>query len=95
MFRPDWFTRRPDRERAIELTLSHDGQCWYANGAGLRFTAESLGTLERRICARLLVPRNAVADLKFDMSSLPAWLHQYQAHYFNYRLRPAPPVTGL
>ena len=79
--------RRPIGQRVIALTLSHDGHRWQAEGAGHCLAAESLTALEDAICSAVLAPVDAVADLRFDLTSLPAGLRQYHAHYFNYRLR--------
>lgn len=73
---------------AREILLSYAHDAWRATGAGLDVTHAELDGLERLIAehwAEAEVP--VVVELRFDMSALPRWLHQYHAHYCNYRLR--------
>lgn len=83
------FRRRTRYERSFALTLSHDGTRWRATGTAGCFTAPTLREVEEQISRALLEPQAAVAVLSFDVDNLPGWMRQYQAHYFNYRLKPA------
>jgi hypothetical protein len=74
----------------LELVLSHDARNWHAEGAQLSLSAPSLTELEALIAAaarsRLGADRPQRVALRFDLARIPAWLRQYQAHYFNYTL---------
>jgi hypothetical protein len=74
-----------------ELVLSYEERRWHARGDGVELTHNELRGLEALIGARLA---NAAAPievrLKFDMTALPRWLHQYHGHYCNYTLHVPP-----
>ena len=79
--------------KEIQLSLYHDGQTWGVYGLNTQIYDKELGNLEKKIINE--VTDNSRNDtvkvtLLFDMDSLPRWLHQYQAHYFNYSFT----VTG-
>jgi len=48
-----------------------------------------LRALEALIEARLASEAPVDVLIKFDMTALPRWLHQYQSHYCNYTLHVA------
>ena len=73
-----------------ELVLSFDRDCWRASGDGVDVVHPELRGLETLIEARLAGEAPLDVHLKFDMTSLPRWLHQYQGHYCNYTLRVEP-----
>lgn len=76
---------RPDKR--AELTLCWEAGRWRAAGAGIDVAHADLAALDTLIVNALAVTRQATtAHVRFDMSRLPAWLRQYQAHYFNYVL---------
>ncbi|HIF50506.1 MAG TPA: hypothetical protein EYQ42_03065 [Thiotrichaceae bacterium] len=74
----------------IEYILSHDGQDWFIEGFNTRFHGENLKTIEDQISTAIQYDHEFDNDasievqLRFDMDIIPRWLHQYQAHYFNY-----------
>jgi hypothetical protein len=70
-----------------EVVLRYESQTWRAQGAGIDVAHAELGAIDAAIDAALC-PRAAPlhVHVRFDMSSLPAWLRQYQAHYCNYSL---------
>ena len=70
-----------------ELVLSFEGGRWHAAGEGVDVAHRHLRGLEALIEARLAAEAPVDVHLKFDMASLPRWLHQYQGHYCNYTLR--------
>ncbi len=75
-----------DRAHAAELTLRWERGRWRAQGAGVDVTNPDLAALDDLI-VRALRGRGATrAHVRFDTSTLPMWLRQYQAHYFNYVL---------
>ena len=73
----------------MELTLRYDGDEWIADRGDWRVRAPTLGELDNRLLHRLAEDgefrqRAAIRlCLRFDMGSLPRWLHQYSGHYFN------------
>ena len=77
----------------LELVLSCQQDLWLATGPQLHCSGDALSGLEASIAEELqsnpLYRKSLPADvyLRFDMASLPTWLRQYQAHYFNYILR--------
>jgi hypothetical protein len=73
--------------RELELTFERD--CWRAHGEGVDVVHRELRGLETLIEAGLANEAPVDVLLKFDMSALPRWLHQYQGHYCNYTLRVA------
>lgn len=80
----------------LEISLHQDGVCWVASGAGLCVKARSLQTLDQCLRGELLA---AGFDLPVDVSmyferdSLPHWMRQYAAHYFNRQVRLEYPST--
>ena len=74
----------------LELALSHNGVSWCTDGFYTKFYGRNLETIEGQISAAILNdPRfhdneSVKVKLRFDIDVLPKWLHQYQAHYFNY-----------
>lgn len=71
-----------------ELTLRWEAGSWRASGIGIDLSDPDLAALDTMIVRELArTTRVARAHLRFDMRSLPMWLRQYQAHYFNYVLR--------
>jgi hypothetical protein len=74
----------------FEISLSYESGRWRARGLGLDVAHEELRSLEAFVEARLGERGEPAAVVRFDSSSLPAWMRQYGAHYFNYTLRLAP-----
>jgi hypothetical protein len=72
---------------ARELVLSFERDHWRACGDGVDVVHRRLRGLETLIEARLAGEAPVDVHLKFDMASLPRWLHQYHSHYCNYTLR--------
>jgi hypothetical protein len=72
---------------ARELVLSFEHDRWHAAGEGVDLAHRRLRGLEALIEAHLAGEAPVDVHLKFDMASLPRWLHQYQGHYCNYTLR--------
>jgi hypothetical protein len=75
----------------LEISLSYESGRWRARGSGLDAAHEELRSLEALVEERLAERGEPAAVMRFDLGSLPRWLSQYQAHYFNYTLRPTPP----
>lgn len=76
----------------IKIILSFDGGQWFVDLDDCRVGACELRDLENRI-AEILRQKPCYANRKsvlvgvsFDYDSIPAWLRQYQSHYFNYLL---------
>ena len=74
----------------LELTLTHDGTRWVGRNAGLdiHVTGETLGELDtalmRQLAARpAFAGRRVKVAMRFDNSTIPTWIRQYAAHYFN------------
>jgi hypothetical protein len=74
----------------FEISLSYESGRWRARGLGLDVAHEELRSLEALVEARLGERGERAAVLRFDTASLPVWMRQYGAHYFNYTLRLAP-----
>jgi hypothetical protein len=73
------------------MLLSFANGRWRAVGLGVDLEHTDLRSLESLIEARLADSGAAWVAVRFDVSSLPDWMRQHQSHYFNYRLRLAPP----
>jgi uncharacterized protein DUF5395 len=71
---------------ARELVLSFERDRWHAAGEGVDVAHRHLRGLEALIEAQFAGEAPVDVHLKFDMASLPRWLHQYQGHYCNYTL---------
>lgn len=74
-------------DEAAELTLRWEAGIWRAEGSGVDIAHADLAALDALIVSELERTRRATtAHVRFDFSRLPAWLRQYQSHYFNYVL---------
>ena len=71
---------------ARELVLSFDRDRWHASGEGVDAVHRDLRGLETLLEAQLAGDAPIDVHLKFDMASMPRWLHQYHGHYCNYTL---------
>jgi hypothetical protein len=72
---------------AAELTLRWEAGTWRAAGAGIDVAHADLAALDTLIIDELARTGGATtAHVRFDVGRLPAWLRQYQSHYFNYVL---------
>lgn len=74
-----------------EILLSYANGRWRARGLGIDLEHAQLRFLDELVEARLAGSGAASVAMRFDISSLPVWMRQYQAHYFNYTLRLTPP----
>ena len=71
-----------------ELVLSYERGRWHARGDGMDLVHRDLRGLEALIEAQFANECTPLeVELRFDMSTLPRWLHQYHGHYCNYTLR--------
>ena len=70
----------------LTLVLEFVRGRWHAAGDGVDVAHGDLRGLETLIEARLAGQAPVDVHLRFDMASLPRWLHQYHAHYCNYTL---------
>ena len=69
-----------------ELVLSFERDRWRAAGEGVDVVHSDLRGLETLLEAQLGGDAPIDVHLKFDMASMPRWLHQYHGHYCNYTL---------
>ncbi len=75
-----------------EFVLSFEGGRWLAASGGVAVDGKDLPELEAslarafRSIPALAARLPARVRLRFDYDSLPRWMRQYQAHYFNYSL---------
>lgn len=75
-----------------EFVLSFEGGRWLAASGGVAVDGADLPELEAslarafRSIPALAARLPARVQLRFDYDSLPRWMRQYQAHYFNYSL---------
>lgn len=79
----------------IELLLHHDGRAWVAHGSGLTVRGITLAALDAALTDRLaalgaLTSAPVSVFMAFDRDTLPGWLRQYHAHYFNRTVRLGP-----
>jgi Family of unknown function (DUF5395) len=70
-----------------EIVLRCSNGRWQALGLGLALEHAELRGLETVLERELALRGVSSVAIRFDMSSLPAALRQYHAHYFNYSLR--------
>ena len=80
--------------RRRELVLSFERDRWRAAGAGVDVVHRELRGLEALLEAQLAGEAPIDVHLKFDMASMPRWLHQYQGHYCNYTLHVGRCLSG-
>lgn len=84
-------TSRVKRE-ILELTVSHDGQDWIACNQDMvirgKDFAEIDSTLIRKVTQSKQYPSGTElrVHMGFDYDSIPRWIRQYAAHYFNRHL---------
>ncbi len=81
----------PVRETDEEFVVSHEADAWIARRSDVRLRAANARELDRAIIqhVRGTTPPDALpvaVALRFDNTSLPRWMHQYAAHYFNRKL---------
>ena len=71
----------------LEILLSYANGRWRGRGHGIDVEHADLRSLESLVEARLTVCGATHVAVRFDTTSLPAWMRQHQSHYFNYTLR--------
>ncbi len=74
----------------LDLILTHDGHRWAVLCDEEHLSSESLEKLDNQIRVKLRKFAPANVAVRFDLSSLPTWLRQYQSHYCNYLLKITP-----
>ena len=74
----------------LDLTLTHDGTHWVGRNADLdiHVKGESLGDLDTALMHALSALPNCAGQrvevvMRFDNATIPTWIRQYAAHYFN------------
>jgi len=74
----------------LELVLTHDGRFWVGrnDALNLELKGETLAALDAATRAWLAARpgwrgRKARVFMGFDNASIPTWIRQYAAHYFN------------
>lgn len=74
----------------LSLIISHDGGRWRARGDGVQAEGRTLAELDAHLRAGLRgggakrrPGQRVTVFMGFDFDTLPAWLRQYSAHYFN------------
>ncbi len=81
----------------IEIPLAFDGTQWIATIGECSIHASELNQLEERISEAVrqitlyATHPTVIVCLGFDIDSLPPWLRQFHAHYFNYQLTVSMP----
>jgi hypothetical protein len=72
---------------APEIVLTYEDGRWRARGQGFDLVHEDLGALDALIERTVARANDALeVQVRFDFSTLPVWLRQYQPHYCNYVL---------
>ncbi len=75
-----------------EFVLTFEQSRWVATSGELTVDGANLTELEEALAeifrsqAELAERLPTRVQLRFDISSLPAWMRQYQSHYLNYSL---------
>ena len=76
-----------NRADSLEIILSHDGENWIAGDNGSQLRGPTLEDLDRALIRYLKKGRmfkdHVKVFMRFDMTSIPRWMHQYSGHYFN------------
>ncbi len=72
--------------RELVLKFERHRDRWSACGDGIDVVHRELRGLEALIEARLASEAPVDVRLRFDMATLPRWLHQFHGHYCNYTL---------
>ncbi len=72
----------------VELVLAHDGERWIARGGPILASGRTLGELDASVAEALRaaggpVGPRVIVFMGFDFDTLPRWMRQYAAHYFN------------
>ncbi|MBM7855215.1 hypothetical protein JOC37_001600 [Desulfohalotomaculum tongense] len=73
----------------IELILTHDGKEWIARNEEFSVRGETLAEMEERL-EKAVIERGTfnrgskiTVFMGFDFDTIPTWIRQYAAHYFN------------
>ncbi len=79
-------------KRDLELTLAFEADRWIARGPGVTASGHTLAELDADVARALRAAgryRNGrvTVFMGFDFDTLPVWMRQYAAHYFNRTLR--------
>ncbi len=73
----------------VELSLIHDGAQWVGYNGALAARGDTLEALDHDVRRALQTTGDYPAGTKvtvfmaFDFETIPIWLRQYHAHYFN------------
>ena len=75
----------------LELSLTHDGDVWIAQGVDISFRAITLKELDNQVRSKVksmasLEDRKSgkiKVSMTFDNAVIPQWIRQYANHYFN------------
>ncbi len=73
----------------INFTLSHDGIDWICQNSIIKVKGNNFAALDTNLCKELKqIPEYETVKevevlMNFDYSTIPLWLRQYMAHYFN------------
>ena len=82
----------------LEIILSHDGKDWVACDKDVELRGQTLEEIDGILFSTLKKDRGLTGNVKicmrFDMTTLPRWLHQYSAHYFNRTVTFSLPADG-
>jgi hypothetical protein len=79
---------RPD----LELALAFEADRWIARGPGVTASGRTLAELDADVARALRAAGRfgggrVTVFMGFDFDTLPVWMRQYAAHYFNRTLR--------
>jgi len=73
----------------MEFVIRHDGQNWIAEHGSFRIIDSTLDGVDAKI-GDLLRSNGIVVQgqslrvfIRYDISTIPAWIRQYSQHYFN------------
>lgn len=73
----------------VELNLVHDGEQWIARGGAVVAVGETLHEVDESVTHALRdsgdfpLGSSVTVFMGFDFDTIPTWLRQYHAHYFN------------
>jgi hypothetical protein len=73
----------------VDVRLIHDGTCWIAENDTVRAKGATFEELDTNLACALrrhgdFAPGSKVrVFMGFDYGTIPTWIRQYAAHYFN------------
>lgn len=72
----------------LDLVITHDGERWVAGNGTITATGRTLPELDASLAEALretgeFAGSRVTVFMGFDFNTIPTWMRQYAAHYFN------------